>query len=182
MLSDQDRIFTNLYGFEDWRLAAARKRGDWDGTKALMEKGADWIIDQVKASGLRGRGGAGFPSGLKWSFMPKKSDGRPAYLVVNADEGEPGPSKDRDESKESSGAELTQALSRRLSARASESGPGKRNRPRCQYALMGLAAKGIVTSRRVFVRQGGVRKHRVCWLCLGRSNLASDGPSTAGGA
>lgn len=96
MLSDQDRIFTNLYGFEDWRLAAARKRGDWDGTKALMEKGADSIIDQVKASGLRGRGGAGFPSGLKWSFMPKKSDGRPSYLVVNADEGEPGTCKDRD--------------------------------------------------------------------------------------
>jgi len=96
MLADKDRIFTNLYGFGDWRLAGARKRGDWDGTKALMEKGGEWIIDQVKASGLRGRGGAGFPTGLKWSFMPKKSDGRPSYLVVNADEGEPGTCKDRD--------------------------------------------------------------------------------------
>ncbi len=96
MLSDQDRIFTNLYGFQDWHLDAAKKRGDWDGTKALMENGQDWIIDQIKASGLRGRGGAGFPSGLKWSFMPKKSDGRPSYLVVNADEGEPGTCKDRD--------------------------------------------------------------------------------------
>jgi NADH-quinone oxidoreductase subunit F len=96
MLSDKDRIFTNLYGFQDWRLAAARKRGDWDGTKELMAKGQDWIVDEMKKSGLRGRGGAGFPTGLKWSFMPKKSDGRPSYLVVNADEGEPGTCKDRD--------------------------------------------------------------------------------------
>jgi NADH-quinone oxidoreductase subunit F len=50
----------------------------------------------MKTSGLRGRGGAGFPTGLKWSFMPKQSDGRPSYLVVNADEGEPGTCKDRD--------------------------------------------------------------------------------------
>jgi NADH-quinone oxidoreductase subunit F len=96
MLRDEDRIFTNLYGFQHWDLAAARQRGDWDDTRALMEKGQDWIIDEIKASGLRGRGGAGFPTGLKWSFMPKKSDGRPGYLVVNADEGEPGTCKDRD--------------------------------------------------------------------------------------
>ncbi|ONM25635.1 NADH dehydrogenase [ubiquinone] flavoprotein 1 mitochondrial [Zea mays] len=50
----------------------------------------------MKKSGLRGRGGAGFPSGLKWSFMPKVSDGRPSYLVVNADESEPGTCKDRE--------------------------------------------------------------------------------------
>ncbi len=50
----------------------------------------------MKASGLRGRGGAGFPTGLKWSFMPKVSDGRPHYLVVNADESEPGTCKDRE--------------------------------------------------------------------------------------
>ena len=96
MLSDQDRIFTNLYGVHDWRLPAARKRGNWDGTKAIIEKGRDWIIDEMKKSGLRGRGGAGFPTGLKWSFMPKQSDGRPSYLVVNADESEPGTCKDRD--------------------------------------------------------------------------------------
>ena len=96
MLADKDRIFTNLYGYEDWRLPAARARGDWDGTKAIMDKGQDWIIEEVKKSGLRGRGGAGFPTGLKWSFMPKKSDGRPSYLVINADEGEPGTCKDRD--------------------------------------------------------------------------------------
>jgi NADH-quinone oxidoreductase subunit F len=96
MLQDRDRIFTNLYGQQDWRLPAARARGDWDNTKAIIDKGQDWIIDQMKKSGLRGRGGAGFPTGLKWSFMPKKSDGRPSYLVVNADEGEPGTCKDRD--------------------------------------------------------------------------------------
>ncbi len=96
MLSDKDRIFTNLYGLHDWRLGAARLRGAWDGTKASLEKGRDWIIEEVKASGLRGRGGAGFPTGLKWSFMPKQSDGRPHYLVVNADESEPGTCKDRE--------------------------------------------------------------------------------------
>ena len=95
MLADKDRIFTNLYGQDDWRLAGARRRGDWDGTKELILKGRDWIVEQVKESGLRGRGGAGFPTGLKWSFMPKESD-RPTYLVVNADESEPGTCKDRD--------------------------------------------------------------------------------------
>ncbi|HTC17638.1 MAG TPA: NADH-quinone oxidoreductase subunit NuoF [Stellaceae bacterium] len=95
MLADKDRIFTNLYGQFDWRLAGARKRGDWDGTKELIRKGRDWIVNEVKASGLRGRGGAGFPTGLKWSFMPKEGD-RPSYLVVNADESEPGTCKDRD--------------------------------------------------------------------------------------
>jgi NADH-quinone oxidoreductase subunit F len=96
MLRDEDRIFTNLYGTQDWRLARARARGDWDGTKAILEKGPDAIVDEIKASGLRGRGGAGFPTGLKWSFMPKESDGKPTYLVVNADEGEPGTCKDRE--------------------------------------------------------------------------------------
>jgi NADH-quinone oxidoreductase subunit F len=96
MLSDRDRIFKNLYGTHDWRLKGARERGAWDGTKALLEKGPDWIVEEVKASGLRGRGGAGFSTGLKWSFMPKKSDGRPHYLVVNADESEPGTCKDRE--------------------------------------------------------------------------------------
>ncbi len=97
MLQDKDRIFTNLYGFEDWKLEGAKKRGDWDGTKKLLQKGADTLIDEVKASGLRGRGGAGFSTGMKWSFMPKENkDGRPSYLVVNADEGEPGTCKDRD--------------------------------------------------------------------------------------
>ncbi|MBE9555702.1 MAG: NADH-quinone oxidoreductase subunit NuoF [Proteobacteria bacterium] len=96
MLADKDRIFTNLYGIHDWGLEGARARGDWDGTKEILAKGRDGIIDEMKASGLRGRGGAGFPTGLKWSFMPKESDGRAHYLIVNADEGEPGTCKDRD--------------------------------------------------------------------------------------
>ena len=96
MLKDEDRIFTNLYGEESWKLKAAKKRGDWEGTKDIILKGRDWIVEEMKASGLRGRGGAGFPTGLKWSFMPKSDDGLPRYLVVNADEGEPGTCKDRD--------------------------------------------------------------------------------------
>jgi NADH-quinone oxidoreductase subunit F len=98
MLADKDRIFTNLYGFEDWGLAGAKQRGDWDRTAEFIKQGRSWIVDQVKESGLRGRGGAGFPTGLKWSFMPPddRRDGRPHYLVVNADESEPGTCKDRD--------------------------------------------------------------------------------------
>ena len=96
-LSDEDRIFTNLYGRHDPFLKGAVKRGDWYRTKDLVLMGRDWIISEMKASGLRGRGGAGFPSGLKWSFMPKEvPDGRPSYLVVNADESEPGTCKDRE--------------------------------------------------------------------------------------
>ncbi len=96
LLDDKDRIFTNLYGAHDWRLEAAKQRGAWNATKDMLDQGRDWIIDQVKASGLRGRGGAGFPTGLKWSFMPKELKDRPHYLVVNADESEPGTCKDRD--------------------------------------------------------------------------------------
>ncbi|PIR32742.1 MAG: NADH-quinone oxidoreductase subunit F [Alphaproteobacteria bacterium CG11_big_fil_rev_8_21_14_0_20_44_7] len=95
MLNAKDRIFTNLYGEESPFLKAAKKRGDWDKTASFIKKGHDWVIEEVKASGLRGRGGAGFPTGLKWSFMPK-DDPRPSYLVVNADESEPGTCKDRD--------------------------------------------------------------------------------------
>jgi NADH-quinone oxidoreductase subunit F len=97
MLADKDRIFTNVYGFQDCGLKAAQARGDWDDTKSLIARGQDSIIDEIKASGLRGRGGAGFPTGLKWSFMPKESkDGRPSFLVINADESEPGSCKDRE--------------------------------------------------------------------------------------
>jgi NADH-quinone oxidoreductase F subunit len=96
MLRDADRIFQNLYGHEPWTLDAARRRGDWDGTRDLIAKGRDWLVEEVKASGLRGRGGAGFPTGLKWSFMPKQPTGQPVYLVVNADESEPGTCKDRE--------------------------------------------------------------------------------------
>jgi NADH-quinone oxidoreductase subunit F len=96
-LEDKDRIFTNVYGYQPWNLPAAQKRGDWDETKKLLELGQDAIIEIMKASGLRGRGGAGFPTGMKWSFMPKESrDGRPSFLVINADESEPGSCKDRE--------------------------------------------------------------------------------------
>ena len=96
MLRDEDRIFTNLYGWMDSGLAGARKRGDWQNTAKLLQLGHDEIVELIKASGLRGRGGAGFPTGLKWSFMPKEVGARPHYLVVNADESEPGTCKDRD--------------------------------------------------------------------------------------
>jgi NADH-quinone oxidoreductase subunit F len=96
MLHDRDRIFTNLYGQHDWGLEGARKRGDWDGTAEILARGKAAIIEEMKASGLRGRGGAGFPTGMKWSFMPKEIGERPHYLVVNADESEPGTCKDRD--------------------------------------------------------------------------------------
>jgi NADH-quinone oxidoreductase subunit F len=97
VLADKDRIFTNLYGFQPWNLEAARRRGDWEDTKALLAAGPDAIIDAIKASGLRGRGGAGFPTGMKWSFMPKTPNPeRPSYLVINADESEPGSCKDRE--------------------------------------------------------------------------------------
>ena len=99
MLDDKDRIFRNLYGFDDWGLEGARKRGAWDGTKTILEKGRDWIINEVKTSGLRGRGGAGFPTGLKWSFMPKQSDGRPSLVLGMNDHfspvGKPAPPRPR---------------------------------------------------------------------------------------
>ncbi|NCC02919.1 MAG: NADH-quinone oxidoreductase subunit NuoF [Proteobacteria bacterium] len=95
MLEPQDRIFTNLDGQQPWTLEGAQRRGVWDKTATLIQMGSDKIIKEVKTSNLRGRGGAGFPTGLKWSFMPKPSD-RPHYLLVNADESEPGTCKDRD--------------------------------------------------------------------------------------
>jgi NADH-quinone oxidoreductase subunit F len=97
LLADRDRIFSNLYGFEPWGIAHAMKRGDWADTRDLMAMGPDAIIAAIKESGLRGRGGAGFPTGMKWSFMPKEPrPDRPSFLVVNADESEPGSCKDRE--------------------------------------------------------------------------------------
>ena len=95
MLKEKDKIFKNLYGFQDWTLKGAQYRGIWSNTKDLIAKGSNYIVDEIKKSELRGRGGAGFPAGLKWSFMPKDS-GKPHYLVVNADESEPGTCKDRE--------------------------------------------------------------------------------------
>ena len=77
MLKDNDRIFTNLYGHSERFLSGARLRGDWEGTSNLIKKGKEFIINEIKESGLRGRGGAGFSTGLKWSFMPKDVGERP---------------------------------------------------------------------------------------------------------
>ena len=96
MLHEKDRIFTNLYGHRDRSIKGAIQRGAWTNTKKILVKGSDWIVEEIKASGLRGRGGAGFPTGLKWSFMPKPSNEKPSYLVINADESEPGTCKDRE--------------------------------------------------------------------------------------
>ena len=96
MLKDTDRIFTNLYNDESWKIDSAILRGDWNNTKEILSKGKDWIINEIKTSELRGRGGAGFPTGVKWSFAPKEIGNRPHYLIVNADESEPGTCKDRD--------------------------------------------------------------------------------------
>ncbi|MCB2081008.1 MAG: NADH-quinone oxidoreductase subunit F, partial [Rickettsiales bacterium] len=97
MLKDKDRIFVNLYGLQGADLASAKKRGDWNNTQELLGKERAWLIEQVKESGLRGRGGAGFSTGMKWSFMPRERiPGKPSYLVVNADESEPGTCKDRE--------------------------------------------------------------------------------------
>ena len=96
MLNKKDRIFNNLYGLKGNGLKTAFALGDWSEAKEIITKGKDWILKQVKDSGLRGRGGAGFPSGLKWSFMPPKTEYKPNYLIVNADESEPGTCKDRE--------------------------------------------------------------------------------------
>ncbi|KLN61497.1 MULTISPECIES: NADH-quinone oxidoreductase subunit NuoF [Kiloniella] len=96
LLEDKDRIFQNLYGQDDWGLEGAKKRGIWIDTKDLVALGREEIVNRMKDSGLRGRGGAGFPAGIKWSFMPKEDPSRPSYLVVNADESEPGSCKDRE--------------------------------------------------------------------------------------
>lgn len=96
MLKESDRIFTNIQGLQEWQLKGAQKRGDWDKTKNLITKGQEWILQEITTSGLRGRGGAGFPTGKKWSLMPKDDGITPRYLIINADESEPGTCKDRE--------------------------------------------------------------------------------------
>ena len=95
MLKEQDKIFNNLHGQNPWNLKDAQKRGDWSGTSDLIKKGQIEIVNEIKNSGLRGRGGAGFLTGIKWSFI-RCDDGTPNYLIINADESEPGTCKDRD--------------------------------------------------------------------------------------
>jgi len=95
MIKKENIIFNNLYGFDSPFLKSSMARGDWKGIKKIMKKSPQEIIDTIKNSGLRGRGGAGFSTGMKWDFMPKVKD-KQHYLVINADEGEPGTCKDRD--------------------------------------------------------------------------------------
>ena len=94
MLKEEDRIFKNLYNKHGWSVEDSLKRNDWSNTSEIILKGREWIINEIKLSELRGRGGAGFPTGVKWSFAPKKVGSRPHYLVINADESEPGTCKD----------------------------------------------------------------------------------------
>ncbi len=97
MLKDSDKIFSNLYGQFDVSLESAKARGDWENTTDFLKLDPDALIEEIKKSGLRGRGGAGFSTGTKWSFMPKTANNEnPSYLIVNADESEPGTCKDRD--------------------------------------------------------------------------------------
>ena len=90
------RLLSEHFGDPEARsLASWQARGGYKGLKRALELGREKVIDEVKASGLRGRGGAGFPTGVKWGFMPKNS-GKPHYLCCNADESEPGTFKDRE--------------------------------------------------------------------------------------
>ncbi len=94
-MKKENIIFSNLYGKHDESIKGAIKRGDWKDIKKILKLNKQDLINKIKDSGLRGRGGAGFSTGMKWDFMPKIS-GRQHYLVINADEGEPGTCKDRD--------------------------------------------------------------------------------------
>jgi len=94
-MQKENIIFSNLYGKHDESIKGALKRGDWKNINKILKLDKQEIINKIKDSGLRGRGGAGFSTGMKWDFMPKTS-GRQHYLVINADEGEPGTCKDRD--------------------------------------------------------------------------------------
>jgi hypothetical protein len=98
MAYEQNLVCFSTLGEENsWALATYEKHGGYEAWRKILkgEMSPDDVIDTVKASGLRGRGGAGFPTGLKWSFMPKGYDGQ-KYLVCNSDESEPGTCHDRE--------------------------------------------------------------------------------------
>jgi NADH-quinone oxidoreductase subunit F len=93
----ETRVLSEHFGDPEARtLEGWRKRGGYVALRKALEMGPATVIDVVKNSGLRGRGGAGFPTGLKWSFMPKDDSRQPHYLLINADESEPGAFKDRE--------------------------------------------------------------------------------------
>jgi NADH-quinone oxidoreductase subunit F len=90
-------VYTTLHFDTPWSYDSYLKAGGYQAWRKLLTEKPDpaWVVDQVKASGLRGRGGAGFPTGLKWSFMPRSAPGQ-KYILCNSDESEPGTCKDRD--------------------------------------------------------------------------------------
>jgi NADH-quinone oxidoreductase subunit F len=95
---EQNLVCFNTFGSDDsWSLATYEKHGGYEAWRQVLKRelSPEDVIDMVKASGLRGRGGAGFPTGLKWSFMPKGFE-RQKYLVCNSDESEPGTCHDRE--------------------------------------------------------------------------------------
>ena len=89
-------VLSQYFGDAEARTCAGWvKRGGYEGLKKALGMTPAQVVDLVKESGLRGRGGAGFPTGMKWSFMPREKT-RPHYLCCNADESEPGTFKDRE--------------------------------------------------------------------------------------
>jgi len=92
---ENPKILTRNYGAaESWSIDTYERNGGYQSLRKALEMGPDKIRDEVKAANLRGRGGAGFPAGMKWSFL-KPHPEKPTYIAVNADEGEPGTFKDR---------------------------------------------------------------------------------------
>ena len=96
MLKDKDRIFQNLYNDQGSDVASSQKRGDWVDTKDLIDKGRDWIINEIKDFTIKRKRWCWISNWIKWSFAPKEVGSRPHYLVINGDESEPGTCKDRD--------------------------------------------------------------------------------------
>jgi NADH-quinone oxidoreductase subunit F len=93
----ETRVLSEYFGDPEARtLEGWKKRGGYTALKKALGMAPNEVVDVVKNSGLRGRGGAGFPTGVKWSFMPKDDSRQPHYLLINADESEPGAFKDRE--------------------------------------------------------------------------------------
>src|SRR5580658_5799414 len=90
---DEVKIISRRFGMGAEKIDRYIELGGYEAAKKCLAQGPEWIIDEMKASGLRGRGGAGFPTGMKWSFVPKQS-AKPKYVLVNGDESEPGTCKD----------------------------------------------------------------------------------------
>ena len=90
---DEVKVLSSRFGKGATNIEKYITLDGYKATQLAIEKGPEWIIAEMKASGLRGRGGAGFPTGMKWSFVPKTSE-KPKYILVNGDESEPGTCKD----------------------------------------------------------------------------------------